>query len=204
MDDTMQKPMDILDKRILITGDVNTGKTTLSRTLVEGLCLHGLSARIVIVDMAPEIPEEIAVTQGIKGVGGKLLAAGWAELLYLSATLKPPRLSSKSEQEALFVAEENSAKIDGLLQRVPGTGRDILFINDVSMYLQAGSARALLKWIGTVPTVVANGYFGRKLGTGILSMKEASEMKKLMASFPFHVSMPGASLEEVLRGKIPK
>ena len=204
MDDTMQKPMDILDKRILITGDVNTGKTTLSRTLVESLCLHGLSARIVIVDMAPEIPEEIAVTQSIKGVGGRLLAAGWDELLYLSAKLKPPRLSSKSEQEALFVAEENRAKIDGLLRRVPGTGRDILFINDVSMCLQAGSARALLKWIGTVPTVVVNGYYGRKLGTGILSMREASEMEKLMASFPFHVTMPGPSLEEVLRGKIPK
>ena len=47
---------DIVGKRLIITGEINTGKTTLSRAVMESLCRRGLSARIIVVDMAPEIP----------------------------------------------------------------------------------------------------------------------------------------------------
>ena len=66
---------DIVGKRLIITGEVNTGKTTLSRAVMECALPHAvLSARIIVIDMAPEIPEKIAVERGMQGIGGKLTA----------------------------------------------------------------------------------------------------------------------------------
>ena len=56
---------DIVGKRILITGDVNTGKTTLERNIMNLLFDRSLSSRIAIIDMAPDIPEEIAAKRGL-------------------------------------------------------------------------------------------------------------------------------------------
>ena len=191
---------DIIGKRLIITGDVNTGKTTLSRAVLESLCRRGLSARIIVVDMAPEIPEKIAIERGIEGVGGKLTAPCEA-VVYLAASIRPPRLTAKTEEEAFLLAGENRAMIDRLLEEVRGSGRDILFINDVSMYLQAGSTDKLLGWIGPAGTVVANGYYGRTLGGGALSAREAEEMAKLIAAFDYHVALPGHTIEEALKEK---
>jgi DNA helicase HerA-like ATPase len=197
----MIEPSAILGRRILITGEVNTGKTTLTKNILESLCRAGAASRIVIVDMAPEVPEEVALKKGVQGVGGKLLLFGWDEIVYLATRIRPPRLSSKTEEEALSVAEKNRASIDVLFRGFQQTERDILFLNDVSMYLQMGSTGDLLKWIGSASTVVANGYYGCKLGTGPLSMRESAEMELLMRAFPYHVRLPGQSLEEILSGK---
>lgn len=199
----MTETKDVLGKRILITGDVNTGKTTLARNIMNGLCRRGFSSRIVIIDMAPEIPEEIVIQKGITGVGGKLTADQWQDVIYLTTILRPPRLTSKTEEEALVKARENRERIDDLLSRFQQAGKDILFINDVSMYLQAGNAQELLQWIQKTPTVIANGYYGHKLGTGALSAKEATEMEILIASFPYHVKMPGPSLDDILNIRSP-
>lgn len=194
----MTETKDVLGKRILITGDVNTGKTTLARNIMDGLCRRGLSSRIVIIDMAPEIPEEIAIQRGITGVGGKLTADQWQDVTYLTTILRPPRLTSKTEEEALVKALENRERIDILFEEFQRTGKDILFINDISMYLQSGKAKDLVQWIGPAATVVANGYYGRKLGAGSLSVREAAEMEILIGAFPYHVRLPEVSLEEVL------
>ncbi len=191
---------DILGKRLIITGDINTGKTTVSRTLMESLCRRGLSARIIVVDMAPEIPEKTAIERGILGIGGKLTAPCVA-VAYLSAPIRPPRLTAKSEEEAFLIATENTHRIDRLLQEFQASGRDILFINDVSMYLQTGSAHDLLSRIEPAGTVVANGYCGHKLGGGALSSREAGEMKKLISAFTYRLRLPGQSLEEALGEK---
>jgi hypothetical protein len=197
----MTETPDVLGKWILITGDVNTGKTTLTRNIMEDLCRRGLSSRIVIVDMAPDIPEEIALKKGLKGVGGKLMPAGWEDVVYLAARIRPPRLSSKTEEEALLIAGMNKRGIDGLLDEFQRTERDILFINDMSIYLQAGNATDLLQRIRAAATVVANGYYGQKLGTGVLSIREAAEMELLMGAFPYCVKLPGEFPEEVSSSK---
>ncbi len=190
----------VLNKRILITGEVNTGKTTAARAILDGLCSLGFSGRIAVIDMAPEIPEEIAIGRGLKGVGGKLVPEGWDDVIYLAATLHPPRLSSKSEDEALTVASENREKADRLFEEFRSSDRDMLFLNDVSMYLQAGSADKLLRYTVPASTLIANGYYGSKLGAGILSARETAEMDRLIAAFPHHLRMPGTPLEEFLRG----
>lgn len=191
---------DIVGKRLIITGDVNTGKTTLSRAVMESLCRRGLSAQVIVVDMAPEIPEKIAIERGIQGIGGKLTAPCEA-VAYLTASIRPPRLTAKTEEEAFLLAAENTLKIDRLLEEFRGSGRDILFINDVSMYLQAGSTSELLRRIEPARTVVANGYYGRKLGGGALSAREAEEMTKLIAAFAYRVALPDQRVEEALKEK---
>jgi hypothetical protein len=191
---------DILGKKLIITGEVNTGKTRLSRAVMDALCRGGFSAHIIVLDMAPEIPEKIAIERGMQGIGGKLTAPCEA-VAYLTASIHPPRLTAKTAEEAFLIAAENAATIDRLLEEFQGSGRDILFINDVSMYLQAGSARDLLRRIESARTVVANGYYGRKLGGGMLSSREADEMEKLISAFACHVRLPGQSIEEALKEK---
>ena len=189
---------DITGKKIIIAGDVNTGKTTLTMTLLHALCAGGLSGRIAVIDMAPDIPPEVAAGRGLKGVGGKLapLPEG---VSYLAADIRAPRLISRTEAEALGVAQENRVKIDGLFDAYGVAGRDILFINDLSIYLQAGRAEDLLRRIETASTVVANGYYGSALGSGALSAHEAEEMVKVMTAFDVRLRTPVASIEEALK-----
>ena len=194
---------EILGKRILITGDVNTGKTTLARNIMNELCNGGLSSRIVVLDMAPEIPEEIAVAKGIRGVGGKLTPTGWDDVIYLTVKTLPPRLTSTNEEEALLKAQKNKEGIDGLFEEFQRTGRDILFINDTSIYLHAGHAEDLLRWTGQASTIIANAYYGKTLGTGLLSERETAEMEILIKAFPYHIRMPYVTLEEVLNAGVP-
>ncbi len=45
-----------LGKRILVIGDVNTGKTTLCQRWLDELCQQGFGTRIALIDMAPTAP----------------------------------------------------------------------------------------------------------------------------------------------------
>ncbi len=60
-----------------------------------------------------------------------------------------------------------------------------MFINDVTLYLQAGSAAELLKCINKpdITTLVVNGYRGNRLGGGELTRREKTEMELLRQSF---------------------
>jgi hypothetical protein len=173
---------DCLHKKILILGDVNTGKTTLTRRILEDLCRKGLGGRIAVVDMAPEIPEELARAKGLPGAGGKLIPPEGAGVLYLGGRLDPPRLSSKTEEEAREKAGRNRRIIGGFFRRL-GWAREILLINDLTLYLQAGRAETLFGWMNRAGTVVANGYFGERLGGGALTAHEKAETEKLRAFF---------------------
>jgi hypothetical protein len=174
---------EFLGKRTFILGDVNTGKTTLSREILVEFCRQGLSSRIAVIDLAPEIPADVLIARGLQGVGGKLLPPEESDVLYLGASLKPPRLSSGTEEEALGIARENVAKIEGLFQDFGRSGRDILFMNDISLYLQAGTTEVLLNWIRMAKTVVANGYYGERLGAGVLSRREKEQTGRLKQYF---------------------
>lgn len=195
----MIAPSDIIGRKIIIAGDVNTGKTTLTRKLLDVLCAGGLAGRIAVIDMAPDIPAEVAAARGLKGVGGKLAPVPEG-VSYLAAGIRAPRLTSKTEEEALIVAEENRAKAEALFEAYRTCGRDILFINDASIYLQAGQADDLLRLMAPASTVVANAYYGRALGAGRLSAHEAEEMGRLMAAFAVCINAPVASIEDALKG----
>jgi len=184
MFDQTQIDADIfLGKWTLIVGDVNTGKTSLTRRILDQVCRRATDEQLAVIDMAPTIPEDMASRLGLDGIGGRLGEPGMAKGLYLSIPIDPPRLSTNTEEEALAVAERNRIKIEKLLQTFSESERDVLFVNDISLYLQAGSAQDLIQSFSGAATLVANGYFGKKLGEGVLSRREHREMQALMEAF---------------------
>ena len=176
-------PAQILGRRTLIVGDVNSGKTFLTRKVLDLVRAQVQADRIAVLEMAPDIPQETAVRLGLKGVGGKLLAPSDRDVLLLSANLIPPRLTAGSEDEALELAESNREKIDRLFIDFSRSGRDVLFVNDISIYLQAGRTESLIVGLSRAETLVANGYYGDKLGSGALSARERKEMEELTPFF---------------------
>lgn len=171
------EPGDCLGRKLLIAGDVNTGKTTLARRILRDFCGRGLGARIAILDLAPTIPPEIAAARGVRGVGGTLEADPFSPAVRLRPLLQAPRLTSASEAEAAAKAQENRRRIEAAWQELPA--RAILFVNDVSMYLQAGLASELAGRLAAAETVVANGYLGERLGGGELTRHERAQMEQL-------------------------
>ena len=181
---------EFLGKRTLILGDVNTGKTTLTQRILEAMCGQGLGTKIAIIDMAPEIPESIIREKGLRGIGGRLQPPTGEDVIYLRDDLVPPRLSAKIEAEAVEKAVLNARKIEVLFWKYHELQRDILFMNDISLYLQAGRAAQFVRWMEKAATVVANGYFGEKLGNGTLSRREREEMESLKGYFDRVIRLP--------------
>ena len=173
-----------LGKRILVIGDVNTGKTTLCQRWLNELCRQEFGTRIALIDMAPTVSRELALKRGIIGAGGELRAPAESGVLDLRAHLEPPRLSSSTESEALEKAERNAQLIEALISRLEPV-RDILFINDVTLFLQARSAASLIEAVGfdRRTTLVVNGYRGERLGGGALTRHETAEMGELEKAF---------------------
>ena len=174
---------DCIGRKLLILGDVNTGKTTLARALLEDLCHRGLGPRIAVADFAPRIPAALARAKGLAGVGGDLRPPTGAGVRYLADHLDPPRLSSATDTEAAAKARANLHVIERLLQEFDAEPRDILFVNDVTLYLQAGTADGLIARLARADTVVANGYRGERLGAGELTRRERAETDRLAAWF---------------------
>lgn len=175
----MIDPAACVGRKVLIVGDVNTGKTTLARRILQEFCARGLGPRIAVLDLAPHIPPELAGQRGLRGVGGHLAAPADAGVLTLREQLTPPRLSSSSDAEAQDKAAANKRLVDAAWPRLEPATRDILFLNDVSMYLQAGTAAELIARLEPANTVIANGYWGERLGAGALSARERTQMQAL-------------------------
>ena len=181
---------DLLGRKLLVMGDINAGKTTRCRQWLALLCEQGLGTRTTILDLAPHIPPDMAQARGLAGAGGYLLPPANSGVLDLRTHLHAPRLSSATEAEAQAKAESNACAIDGLLQQLPppASGRYILFINDVTLYLQAGSADELLAHIARphISTLIVNGYWGQRLGDSALSRREREQAQQLRAYFAQH------------------
>ena len=183
-------PADLLGKKLLVMGDINAGKTTLCRQWLARLCAHGQGGRIVVLDLAPDIPPALAQARGLAGAGGYLLPPPDSDVLDLRTHLHAPRLSSATEAEAEEKAAENARAIEALFDQLPpsGSGRDVLFINDVTLYLQAGFAADLLGNLGKADftTLVVNGYWGQRLGDSALSRREREQTRRLREHFANH------------------
>lgn len=181
---TMSQEADLLGRRILVTGEVNTGKTTQCRRWLEALCRQGLGQRIALIDLAPTIPPELAKARGMRGVGGELRPPPESGVLDLRAHLLPPRLSSSSDAEALAKAADNARIIDTLIAALRPE-RDILFINDVTLFLQTRSAASLIAAADFErrTTLIVNGYRGERLGGGELTRHETAQMAELVRAF---------------------
>jgi hypothetical protein len=157
------------NKKTIIIGEVNTGKTAclgeiLTRFLEEG------ETDITVIDMAPE---------NVKGIGGKMIKAGIYAIRYFTAQIVAPRLTGKTDQEVRMLAEHNAKLINDIFVEYLKNPTKVLFINDISLYLQAGDLNKLLSLLSSTSTVIMNGYYGFSLGGGKLGKRERKNMNAL-------------------------
>lgn len=158
-------------------GDVNTGKTMMTKELLDE-AIELDPGEVTVIDMAPKL----FMVESIS-FGGALLGPGDNDVRCLmSDEIRTPRLSAETREELLEFADQNREKIERLLDEFQAHPSRILFINDVSIYLQLGELDRLWDTIKLAETVVANGYLGTRLeedlGTGV-SARERHLMGKL-------------------------
>ena len=157
------------NRKTIIIGEVNTGKTVylceiLNRFLDEG------EKEIALIDMAPE---------SIKGIGGKIDHEKIDAIKYYTAQIVAPRLTGKTLEEVETFAQHNAKLIDEIFIEYLKNPSKVLFMNDVSIYLQAGDLNKLLSLLHSTPTVIMNGYYGFSLGGGKLGERERENMETL-------------------------
>lgn len=155
----------------LIVGEVNTGKTSLLARLMTGFAAQGEN-NLALIDMAPEV---------IRGVGGKLTPPTGVSLRVCASAIVAPRLTGKTPEEILELARGNAARLEEAFQGYLAAPAQVLFINDVSLYLQAGDPAKLYQVLEATPTVVINGYMGASLGGGEMGDRERRLMEGLAA-----------------------
>jgi len=93
-----------------------------------------------------------------------------------------PRLTGQTPEEVLALARQNAAAIEESFAAYLANPAKALFINDVSLYLQAGDPTRLYQILAATPTAVINGYMGSSLGGGELGQREQERMTILAAS----------------------
>lgn len=153
---------DLEGHRCLIVGEINTGKTQLTQNLLEEA--ESLGRAITVIDMAPERR---------KGVGGRLKTHSE----YYTTHIETPRLTGNTIKEVISLAEGNKERIETLFEKI--ILKDVLFINDVSLYLQRGDVARIVSLMNEVHTSILNGYFGTSLGEDPFSMEERKKMIEL-------------------------
>jgi len=153
---------DYRNRRTLILGEVNSGKTRLTEAIVAAFSAQGEAAGIAIVDLAPE-------KQG--AAGGKLVAPA-PDVRYLTCAIVAPRLTGRSEGEIQALAAANAAAIEALFVAVFDDPPRILVVNDATLYLQAGSLERFSTLLDCAPTVIVNAYSGTHFSDGPLTRRE--------------------------------
>jgi len=157
-------------------GDVNTGKTMMTKELLDE-AIELDPGEVTVIDMAPRS----FIVEGIS-FGGVLVDGDYDVRCLMSDEIKTPRLSAETSEELLKLADHNRYEIDGLLDDFCADPSRILFVNDVSIYLQLGELDRLWDTIKFAETLVVNGYLGTRLeedlGTGV-SVRERRLMEEL-------------------------
>jgi hypothetical protein len=181
---------DLIGRKTLINGDVRAGKTKLTAELLEEAVEQGHSEEITVIDMAPEAE----VYEG-RSIGGRLpeLTDACSRVRYLSPLkVETPRLRAKTPGELLHMARLNEERIKALLDEYLERPSPILFVNDVSIFLQSGSIDPVLLAANRAGTFVANGYYGEQLsadlGTGV-SERERALMDALASEMDLIISL---------------
>jgi GTPase SAR1 family protein len=170
------KGKNIIGKRILILGEVGSGKTKLAARLLEELMEFSNPKEITVIDLAP---------QRIGNIGGKIsdYTDSINEVMHLSPkNIYMPRLTGTSREQILKYAELNRELIEPLISDFVRKTTNILIINDVTLYLHAGELKRVLKCVKLAETFLATAYYGSKLAEdrgARISIKERQSVEKL-------------------------
>lgn len=172
------KVTDCLERHTIIIGSVNSGKTQLTRKIMDHLTAAGHAAHIILLDLAPKTT---------KGIGGKLAPSSYG-IKYLTCTIVPPRLSGKNDEEILTFARQNAQRINALIDSAKDLiAKDrsrgpILIVNDASLYLQGSGPERLLSLVKACPTAIINAYSGHSFAPSPFTERERQGVEILAAN----------------------
>lgn len=168
---------DIIGKKTMVIGEVSTGKTALAAKLLSDLILDAKPDDITVIDFAPQRQEKI---------GGKLTEFIETDKVkyFTPKTVYTPRFTGKTTQEIKSLAELNAKNMTAYLDSFLKNKTEILVVNDVTLYLQAGTIDKLLDCVKLSETVLITAYYGSRLsddkGTGI-SEREKQAVDTLLS-----------------------
>lgn len=170
---------DLFGKKAIITGEVGAGKTKLLASLLDEAALEP-NLNIVVLDLAPEF----RIGSNIVGVSIRAYSKSLSKVKYLKPhPIFAPRLQGKSKQEVLDLASRNASIIEPYLVNLFSLSPEILFVDDLTIYLQAGKIGLITQLILRVSTFIATAYKGKVIlddkGSG-LSCKEKSTLEFLL------------------------
>ena len=171
-----------LNYQTMITGDVNSGKTTLTTLILQHFLNAGYGPRIAVLDLSPD---------PVQGIGGKLSLGSGTSALYLTAHIIAPRLMGKDAAHTLRLAKENAGKIEALFEEFKRRRRDIVFINDATLYLQSGCLALFLKTLAMSSTQIINAYYGNTFADSELTQRERRLTDALIACSDKVIHCPG-------------
>lgn len=180
----MTNTREYLDRRTLILGDVNTGKTRETLRILSDWVAANPTPLMTVLDLAPE---------AVHGIGGRLtLPAGFAGR-YLFADIIPPRLTGRNADEIAQLAAANARAIEPLLDAFLKDPHPFLVINDVTLYLQAGDDTRLATVLQSATTVLINAYYGESFVDHPISRRERRLTDRLIKDCDQVIRMPGKS-----------
>ncbi|MEM4164317.1 MAG: hypothetical protein QXJ86_00550 [Nitrososphaerales archaeon] len=169
---------DLYGKRVIITGEVGSGKTRLLARLIDEAVESGLNA--TVLDLAPKFnAQTFKVGTSIKY---------YTRNLALTTYLRPkgiiaPRLLAKSKKEVIEYATRNASIITPIIVNLITSPPLILFIDDLTIYLHAGKLSLIKKLVENIKTFIATAYSGKALSddkNSGLTIKEQSSLRSLI------------------------
>ena len=178
-----------IHKKVLVKGEAGSGKTLFMQNLLREAVESLPRGSITLIDLAPE--RKIV---GEKKIGGPIgLGELEGKMNYMRpAKLHAPRLEGKTREKVVQLARENAEKIDAMLDRFLDAPTNVLFVNDLTMYLHSGSLKKMLKVVDRANTFIGNAYEGILLaedkGSGI-SETELRLLKKLEGSMDIVITL---------------
>ena len=181
----LEKVKEFRNMKTIVIGEVNTGKTAYLGQILDRF-LEGGETEITVIDMAPE---------SVKGIGGKMSVRRIDSIRYYTEQIVAPRLMGRSVDEIENLAENNAKLIEGIFVKYLKAPGKVLFINDVSIYLQRGKIDKLLLLLNSTPTVIMNGYYGVSLGGGKLGERERQNMEALQKRCDKVIKLPLSSFQ---------
>lgn len=180
---------DFIGRKVLIIGDVGVGKTGFLIKLLKEAVELGLAKDVSVIDLAPKVVE-------VKGrkIGGKIsdFVDNLPNIRYLTVEVVPPRITARTGEELLRLINLNKRRIDRILKSYLDDPTPIVFVNDISIYLQSGKIALMTSLIKAAETFIADGYYGKSLehdlSTGV-SRREKELMEELAKRMDFTIRL---------------
>ena len=162
-----------MNKRTLILGDINSGKTEKTVRILQEFIRAGYSEEVAVLDLSPE---------PVNGVGGKMPPPSDGAIVYLTANIIAPRITGRTEKHIRDLARQNARAIDMLFAELKKHEKKILFVNDATLYFHAGNLAIFLKMLEGAATQIINAYRGDTFKETPITRREKQLTKKLMAT----------------------